>query len=139
LPNARGRAVDFARTLAAGEAAGAHCANVLVASELATAAVWDSARAAAGGNQQFSLTSAVAAAQAMPASPRNSQLNIQVHGDIGYTWEHDAHMLLRRSASLAALFEPRRRQPKLPTSPKLGSPGTRVRTFLGLPRDLLVL
>jgi hypothetical protein len=137
LAGAHRRGVDFARILAAAEAAGGaqecvemaveyakvreqfgrvigtfgpvkhHCANMLVAAELATAAVWDSARAAAGDHRHFSLTSAVAAVQAIPAYLRNSQLNMQVHGGIGYTWEHDAHMLLRRSASLAALFEPR--------------------------------
>jgi alkylation response protein AidB-like acyl-CoA dehydrogenase len=83
-----------------------HCADMLVAAELATAAVWESARAAGGDPRQFSLTSAIAAAQAIPAYLRNSQLNIQVHGGIGFTWEHDAHLLLRRAASLAALFEP---------------------------------
>jgi alkylation response protein AidB-like acyl-CoA dehydrogenase len=84
-----------------------HCANMLVAAELATAAVWDAARAAAGDHSQFSQAAAVAAAQAMPAYLRNAQLNIQVHGGIGFTWEHDAHILLRRAASLTALFEPR--------------------------------
>ena len=37
--------------------------------------------------------------------PRNAQLNIQVHGGIGFTWEHDGHLLLRRAATLAALFD----------------------------------
>jgi alkylation response protein AidB-like acyl-CoA dehydrogenase len=134
LPNGRRRAVDVARTLAAAEAAGGarecvqmasdyakvreqfgrviatfgpvkhHCANMLVAAEMATAAVWDAARVAAGDPRQFSLASAIAATAAMPAYLGNAQLNIQVHGGIGFTWEHDGHMLLRRAAALAALF-----------------------------------
>jgi 3-oxochol-4-en-24-oyl-CoA dehydrogenase len=137
LAGGRSRALDFARVLAAAEAAGGaqecvemasdyartrkqfgrvigtygpvkhHCANMLVAAELATAAVWDAARAAEGPADRFSLASAVAAVEALPAFLRNAQLNIQVHGGIGFTWEHDGHMLLRRAASLAAQFEPR--------------------------------
>ncbi len=132
----RSRALALARTLAAAEASGGaqecvematdyakareqfgrvigtygpvkhHCANMLVAAELATAATWDAARAASGDPRQFALASAVAATQALPAYVANAQLNIQVHGGIGFTWEHDAHMLLRRAAALAALFEP---------------------------------
>jgi 3-oxochol-4-en-24-oyl-CoA dehydrogenase len=138
IPDAYRRALALARTLAAAEAAGGahecvemasqyakvreqfgrvigtygavkqHCANMLVAAELATAAVWDAARAAAAAPEQFELAGAQAAAQAVPAYLHNAQLNIQVHGGIGYTWEHDCHMLLRRAASLAALLEPRR-------------------------------
>ena len=35
---------------------------------------------------------------------RNAELNIQVHGGIGYTWEHDAHLHLRRALALRALL-----------------------------------
>ena len=81
-----------------------HCANMLVAAELATAAVWDAGRAADGDPDQFALACASAAALALPAFYRNAQLNIQVHGGIGFTWEHDGHLLLRRATTLAALF-----------------------------------
>jgi alkylation response protein AidB-like acyl-CoA dehydrogenase len=134
LEGARATAVAYVRTLAAAEAAGVaqscvhaateyakvrqqfgrvigtyqavkhHCANMLVAAELATAAVWDAARAAATGGPQFELAAAIAAAQALPAALANAQLNIQVHGGIGYTWEHDAHLYLRRAGALLALF-----------------------------------
>jgi alkylation response protein AidB-like acyl-CoA dehydrogenase len=86
-----------------------HCANMLVAAELSTASVWDAARAASSGDpQQFSLAAASAVTEAMPAFLVNSQLNIQVHGGIGFTWEHDAHVYLRRASTLSALFEPQR-------------------------------
>jgi 3-oxochol-4-en-24-oyl-CoA dehydrogenase len=74
-----------------------------VAAELATAAVWDAARAAAG--DQFSYTAAIAATLAVPAAVQNAQLNIQVHGGIGFTWEHDAHLYLRRAAAISALID----------------------------------
>ena len=37
---------------------------------------------------------------------RCAKSNIQVHGGIGYTWEHDAHLHLRRAGSLQSLFGP---------------------------------
>ncbi|EUA13895.1 acyl-CoA dehydrogenase, C-terminal domain protein [Mycobacterium xenopi 4042] len=46
----------------------------------------------------------MAAALAFPAYARNAELNIQVHGGIGFTWEHDAHLHLRRALVLRALF-----------------------------------
>jgi len=53
--------VQFGRPIATFQAVKHHCANMLVAAELATAAVWDAARAAAAGDDQFSLTAAMAA------------------------------------------------------------------------------
>ena len=104
-PSTPRSAQQFGRVIAMFQAVKHHCANMLVASELATAAVWDAARAAASGGDQFSLAAAVAAVQAIPAFLHNAQLNIQVHGGIGFTWEHDGHMLLRRAATLVALFD----------------------------------
>jgi alkylation response protein AidB-like acyl-CoA dehydrogenase len=82
-----------------------HCANMLVACELATAAVWDAARAAAAGGNQLTFTAAMAATLAMAAADLNANLNIQVHGGIGFTWEHDAHLYLRRAAAIAAIID----------------------------------
>jgi alkylation response protein AidB-like acyl-CoA dehydrogenase len=96
---------QFGRTIGTFQAVKHHCANMLVASELATAAVWDAARAAGGTPDQFELASAVAAVQAIPAFLKNAQLNIQIHGGIGFTWEHDGHILLRRAATIAALVD----------------------------------
>ena len=136
LPGARQLLLDFARTIYAAEATGIarecteqaaayakerqqfgrpiamfqavkhHCANMLVATELSTAAVWDAARAADAGGDQFSLTAAMAAALALPAADLCANLNIQVHGGIGFTWEHDAHIYLRRASALRAVLDP---------------------------------
>jgi hypothetical protein len=94
---------QFGRPIAMFQAVKHHCANMLVAAELATAATWDAARAAEGDDaDQFELAAAVAATLAVPAFEHNAQLNIQVHGGIGFTWEHDAHLYLRRATALAA-------------------------------------
>jgi alkylation response protein AidB-like acyl-CoA dehydrogenase len=95
---------QFGRTIATFQAVKHHCANMLVASESAVATVWDAARAAAEGGDQFRLIAAAAATLAFPAYVRNAELNIQVHGGIGFTWEHDAHLHLRRALTVQALF-----------------------------------
>ncbi|MCU1346773.1 MAG: Isovaleryl-CoA dehydrogenase 1, partial [Acidimicrobiia bacterium] len=96
---------QFGRPIATFQAVKHHCANMLVASELATAAVWDAARAADSGGEQFELAAAVAASLAVPTAYESAQLNIQVHGGIGYTWEHDAHLLLRRAIAIGGLVD----------------------------------
>src|ERR1700758_2641192 len=99
---------QFGRTIATFQAVKHHCANMLVGAESAIAAVWDASRAAvedlSEDEAQFRLAAASAAALAFPAYARNSELNIQVHGGIGFTWEHDAHLHLRRALVTTALF-----------------------------------
>ncbi|OBG64409.1 MULTISPECIES: acyl-CoA dehydrogenase [unclassified Mycobacterium] len=95
---------QFGRTIATFQAVKHHCANMLVAAESGVAAVWDASRAASEDEDQFRLAAAVAAALAFPAYARNAELNIQVHGGIGFTWEHDAHLHLRRALVVGALF-----------------------------------
>jgi alkylation response protein AidB-like acyl-CoA dehydrogenase len=96
---------QFGRPIAMYQAVKHHCANMLVATELATAAVWDAARAASAGGEQFSYTAAIAATLALPAADQCAQLNIQVHGGIGFTWEHDAHLYLRRASAIEAVLD----------------------------------
>ncbi len=112
---------QFGRPIAMFEAVKHHCANMLVASELATALVWDAARAAeehgdgtggagtAGGESssgdQLTYAAAAAAALALPAGDECANLNMQVHGGIGFTWEHDAHLFLRRATALEAVVD----------------------------------
>ncbi len=106
---------QFGRPIAMFQAVKHHCANMLVAAELATAAVWDAARAAdaarpaagvaAAGADQLRYTAAAAATLALAAADQNSQLNIQVHGGIGFTWEHDAHLYLRRATAIEAIID----------------------------------
>ncbi|MGI5220999.1 acyl-CoA dehydrogenase [Nocardia sp. CA-290969] len=94
---------QFGRTIATFQAIKHHCANMLVAAESAVALVWDAARAEAEDEQQFQVLAAAAATFAFPGYVRNAELNIQVHGGIGYTWEHDAHLHLRRALTTRAL------------------------------------
>lgn len=95
---------QFGRTIATFQAVKHHCANMLVAAESAVSCVWDAARAADEDEEQFRLIAATAATLAFPAYVRNAELNIQVHGGIGFTWEHDAHLHLRRALTVQAVL-----------------------------------
>ncbi len=96
---------QFGRPIAMFQAVKHHCANMLVAAELATAAVWDAARAGAAGGDQLTFTAAMAAALAVAAGDLDANLNTQVHGGIGFTWEHDAHLFLRRATAIKAIID----------------------------------
>ncbi len=82
---------------------------MIAETERATAAVWDAARAideTAGGNADaaYEFAAAVAATLAPVAAQHCTQDCIQVHGGIGFTWEHDTNVYYRRAIVLAACF-----------------------------------
>jgi alkylation response protein AidB-like acyl-CoA dehydrogenase len=81
------------------------CADMLADTELARAAVWDAARAA-DDPTVAPLTAAAAASLAVDASYRAAKDCIQVHGGIGFTWEHDAHLYLKRATATRQLLGP---------------------------------
>ena len=93
---------QFGRTIGTFQAVKHHAANMLVNAEQTTAATWDAARADDLDSAWF--PAAVAAAHAIRTQIFNAQCNIQLHGGIGFTWEHDAHMYLRRARTLAAIM-----------------------------------
>jgi alkylation response protein AidB-like acyl-CoA dehydrogenase len=92
---------QFGRIIGAFQAIKHHLADMLIRSEIATAVAWDAARAAEG--DQGELAAAAAACLAFADYQENAQQNIQVHGGIGFTWEHDAHLYLRRAIALRNL------------------------------------
>lgn len=67
------------------------CAEMLCRAEQAAALAWDAARA------PDSLSAPAAAALALDAAVDNAKDCIQILGGIGFTWEHDAHLYLRRA------------------------------------------
>ncbi|HUF33203.1 MAG TPA: acyl-CoA dehydrogenase [Acidimicrobiales bacterium] len=100
--------IQFGRPIAMYQAVKHHCANMAVATELATSAVWDAARAARTGGDQLRYAAAVAASLAAPAADLCANLNTQVHGGIAITWEHDAHLYMRRATTLLTVLIPGR-------------------------------
>ncbi len=77
------------------------CAEMLCRAEQAEVAAADAARAAADSDPaQFSIAAALAASIGIVAAKANVKDCIQVLGGIGCTWEHDAHLYLRRAHSI---------------------------------------
>jgi len=74
-----------------------HCADMAVAVEVSRAALWAAALAldTASGAARSRAASA-GAAYAKSAAARVAGTALQVHGGIGFTWEHDLHLFLRR-------------------------------------------
>ncbi|MEU8955537.1 acyl-CoA dehydrogenase [Streptomyces sp. NPDC048518] len=76
------------------------CADMLVRVEQARALAWDAARAADDPQLPADvrgLTTALAAATALDAAYSCAKDCVQILGGIGFTWEHDAHLYLRRA------------------------------------------
>ncbi|HET6911587.1 MAG TPA: acyl-CoA dehydrogenase family protein [Mycobacteriales bacterium] len=80
------------------------CADMLLAVESARAAAYYAAWVAAQQREDLSKAAHVAGAYCSDAYFRVAALNIQVHGGIGFTWEHPAHLYYRRAKSGQILF-----------------------------------
>jgi alkylation response protein AidB-like acyl-CoA dehydrogenase len=97
--------VQFGRPIGQFQAVKHRCADMLVTLEAARAAVWDAARCFdAPAAQGASVAQSAAAALAPEAGFRAAQDCIQVLGGIGYTWEHDAHLFLKRASATRHLL-----------------------------------
>ncbi|MFF8434809.1 acyl-CoA dehydrogenase [Streptomyces bacillaris] len=90
---------QFGRPIGAFQAVKHLCADMLVRLEQARALTWDAARAAdeETGDGARGLTAALAAATAPEAAYTCAKDTIQILGGTGFTWEHDAHLWLRRA------------------------------------------
>lgn len=96
------------------------CADMLVRVEQARALTWDAARSAQEPDHVRELVSALAAGAALDAAYSCAKDCIQILGGIGFTWEHDAHLYLRRALVARQL---------------LGAGDVHLRRAAGLARD----
>jgi alkylation response protein AidB-like acyl-CoA dehydrogenase len=95
--------VQFGRPIGSFQAVKHLCAEMLAVTESARAAVSSAARAADDDPGRMPEAASVAKAYCSDACPSAVEALIQVLGGIGFTWEHPAHLLLRRARTLAAL------------------------------------
>jgi alkylation response protein AidB-like acyl-CoA dehydrogenase len=92
-----GQREQFGAPIGSFQAVKHHCADMAVAVEASRATLWaaalalDTASAAAR-----SRAASAAAAYAKSAAAKVAGTALQVHGGIGFTWEHDLHLFLRR-------------------------------------------
>jgi alkylation response protein AidB-like acyl-CoA dehydrogenase len=96
--------VAFGQPIGAFQGVKHRLANVRTAWELAHAALRDAARAA--DERPADLRAAAAVARVMTSAPylEAATAAIQLHGGIGFTWEHDAHLYYKNAISQQALF-----------------------------------
>jgi alkylation response protein AidB-like acyl-CoA dehydrogenase len=80
------------------------CAEMLETAEAVTAVAWDVAGAASGDAEQWAYAADVAAATAFDGAVEAAKTCIQVLGGIGFTFEHNAHLYLRRALALRSLL-----------------------------------
>jgi alkylation response protein AidB-like acyl-CoA dehydrogenase len=73
------------------------CADLLMKVEQAAAVAYHAAKAGADGDPEFSLVASIAKAYCSEMYTEVTTENIQIHGGIGFTWEHDAHFYFRRA------------------------------------------
>ena len=97
---------QFGRPIGQFQAVKHRCADMLVALEQARAVAWDAAATldAAPSTPEARLAGTTAGAVAPDAFVHVAKDCIQVLGGIGFTWEHDAHLYLRRAMTLRQLL-----------------------------------
>ncbi|WP_280221710.1 acyl-CoA dehydrogenase [Nocardia neocaledoniensis] len=92
--------VQFGRPIGQFQGVKHKCAHMGIALEKARAVLWDAACALDRDDDTADYAAAIAALIIPDAAVEVAQDCIQVHGGIGFTWEHDAHLYYRRALAL---------------------------------------
>ena len=95
---------QFGRPIGSFQAIKHKCADMLLRLESAKSAAYYAAWAAADDNEELTVASSLAKAYCTEAYFANSRENIQIHGGIGFTYEHDCHLYYRRAKSSELLL-----------------------------------
>ena len=95
---------QFGRPIGAYQAVSHRCAQMLLETEGARATTLYASWAADHEPESLPLAAAMAKAYAADAGWRVTASALQVHGGIGFTWEHDLHFFLKRARTDGSLF-----------------------------------
>ncbi len=96
--------VQFGRPIGSFQAVKHRCADMLVDVEgMRSTALWAAWSLGAGG-ADTSIAASTAKCWASDASKRVMASGLQVHGGIGFTWEHDLHFFMKRAQLDQLLF-----------------------------------
>ncbi|HVO54128.1 MAG TPA: acyl-CoA dehydrogenase family protein [Solirubrobacterales bacterium] len=95
---------QFGRPIGAYQAVSHRCAQMLLETENARSTVYGAAWAADAEPKGLRVAASMAKAYASDAGWRVPDASIQVHGGIGFTWEHDLHFFLKRGRANAAMW-----------------------------------
>ncbi len=96
--------VQFGRPIGSFQAIKHKCADMLLEIESAKSAAYYASWAAAEDNDELPVVASLAKAYCSDAYFHATAENIQIHGGIGFTWEHDAHLYFKRAKSSEILF-----------------------------------
>jgi alkylation response protein AidB-like acyl-CoA dehydrogenase len=96
--------VQFGRPIGSFQAVQHKCANMLIDVESAKSAVYYASWAVSNQPAEASLAAALAKAAASDAFRRVAADGIQLHGGIGFTWDHDMHLYFKRAKSSEFTF-----------------------------------
>jgi alkylation response protein AidB-like acyl-CoA dehydrogenase len=96
--------IQFGKPIGSFQAVKHRCADMLVDVELGRSAMYYAAWAASDEPAELPLASSIAKAYCGEAYTRVATSGIHVHGGIGYTWEADAHLYLKRAKSNEVLL-----------------------------------
>jgi alkylation response protein AidB-like acyl-CoA dehydrogenase len=96
--------VQFGKPIGSFQAIKHKCADLLVEIESARSAVYYAMWAATEQSPDVLLAASLAKALSSDAYSHVAAANIQIHGGIGFTWEHSAHLFFRRAKSSELLL-----------------------------------
>jgi alkylation response protein AidB-like acyl-CoA dehydrogenase len=96
--------VQFGRPIGSFQAVKHRCADMLVDVEGMRSAVWWAAWCFAAGHPEADVAASTAKAWCSEAGPRVCESALQVHGGIGFTWECEVHLHLKRAQFDAGAF-----------------------------------
>jgi alkylation response protein AidB-like acyl-CoA dehydrogenase len=96
--------VQFGRPIGSFQAIKHKCADMLLETESGKSAAYYAAWAAGEDNDELPVAASLAKAYCSDAYFHSAAENIQIHGGIGFTWEHDAHLYFKRAKSSELLL-----------------------------------
>ena len=96
--------VQFGRPIGSFQAIKHKCADMLLEVESAKSAAYYAGWCAAEMNDELPQVASLAKSYCSEAYFHAAAENIQIHGGIGFTWEHPAHLYFKRAKSSELLF-----------------------------------
>jgi alkylation response protein AidB-like acyl-CoA dehydrogenase len=96
--------VQFGKPIGSFQAVKHHCANIAIAVAASGAAVRGACEALDGDPREWPRSAAVTSSFVGPACADACALALRVHGGLGFTWEHDSHLYLKRAQLDQVLF-----------------------------------
>jgi alkylation response protein AidB-like acyl-CoA dehydrogenase len=96
--------VQFGRPIGSFQAIKHRLADMMIEVEAAKSAAWYAACVAAQGGGELAEAAAIAKSYCCDAFFDCAANAIQIHGGLGFTWEHEAHLYFKRARASATLL-----------------------------------